>query len=858
MKLPYLFRPDLIALSVLLTMVSSYTAFGFIDILSTTTGRRRHLWLVASAAAMGFGIWSMHFLGVQAFLPHESATYSIPLVLVSLGGAVFTALTALFAVVRRTQTPLVQLTGALLMAGGIFTMHIAGVAAIQASPAVSFHPTAALLTALVTIVGCGVGIKLAAHSQTDRGKALLSRSIGAVFAGLGMAGLLFLCLVTVSLPAQFAPLLQPWMGSADSLSVVGVAGVTALIAAAALLSTSMDRYLDKEARIKTAMIAQLQKSNALREAIVDSALLAIISTDSNGVIRSVNRAAVQMLGYTAEEMVGGMSILQFHDPAEVEEQAIRLSVQLQRGIPADFEAITTLTGDQLLDEREWTYRCCDGHTVPVRLSVSPLQTGNQQSGDMPGDHGFLVIAQDITAQKNAEQTMRRMALYDPLTGLPNRTLLEEQIMRSLALAGRHRLQVSLAVIDLDRFKQINDSLGRLAGDEVLLVLARRLEEAVRTSDMVVRLGSDEFVVLMPGIVHPRQSQDVMQRVLQALSEPIFLEGQELYVTPSIGISAFPNDGHDLNTLLRKADRAMYKAKSRGRNAVAVFSSEIESEPSSLLAMDSALRRAIKRNEFFLVYQPIFHIATGNVVGVEALIRWQQPDGSVLSPVEFIPLAEETGLIFKIGEWVLRTACAKIGMFSRAARGPLRMAVNISPYQFRDPQLLSCVKDTMESTGIEPAQLELEITEGVLLDDSSEAEETIHRLRALGVQIAMDDFGTGYSSLGYLKRFPIDRLKIDRSFVTGMESTRNDQTLTEAVIKMGHSLNAQVTAEGVETALQWQYLHEQGCDDAQGFHLARPMRAEQLLEFLLDRAARAGEQEATGILAHLPIAGFDVN
>jgi EAL domain-containing protein (putative c-di-GMP-specific phosphodiesterase class I) len=284
---------------------------------------------------------------------------------------------------------------------------------------------------------------------------------------------------------------------------------------------------------------------------------------------------------------------------------------------------------------------------------------------------------------------------------------------------------------------------------------------------------------------------------------------------------------------------MYKAKSRGRNSVAVFSSEFEKEASSLLAMDSALRRAIKRNEFFLVYQPIFEILTGRISGVEALIRWQQPDGSVLSPAGFIPLAEETGLILKIGDWVLRTACAQAGMFSRAAGVPLRMAVNISPCQFREPELLTTVRETIESTGIAPSQLELEITEGVLLDDSDEAEETILRIRNMGVQIAMDDFGTGYSSLGYLKRFPIDRLKIDRSFVTGMESTQNDLALTAAVIKMGHSVNAKVTAEGVETALQWQYLCEQGCDDAQGFHLARPMRAEQLVEYLLSHTPQSG-------------------
>jgi diguanylate cyclase (GGDEF)-like protein/PAS domain S-box-containing protein len=641
-----------------------------------------------------------------------------------------------------------------------------------------------------------------------------------------------------------APVSTHWIMGIPAIGQVSVAGIAVLVLSAALLSTSIDRYLVHEQAYKAGILSQLQESNELRAAIVDSAALAILSTDRSGIIQSVNHAAEQMLGAPASELIGKVSLLQLHDPAEVEEQAIRLSSHLNRGIPADLEAITTQTGDQTFDDREWTYFRIDGRRITVKLSISPLR---ELAGQ---DRGFLVIAQDITAQKQAEHSIRHLALHDSLTGLPNRALLEEQIVRSLALAGRHKLQVALAVIDLDRFKQINETFGHSAGDEILLTLAQRLTETVRASDMVVRLGGDEFVILMPGIEHPHQSTDAMHRVLQSLSEPVLFEGHELYITPSIGISAFPNDGHDLATLMRKADRAMYKAKARGRNSVAIFTSELEKEASSLLAMDSALRRAIKRDEFFLVYQPIFNIATGHISGIEALIRWQQPDGSVLAPAGFIPLAEETGLILRIGEWVLRTACAQAGLFSRAAGVPLRMAVNISPYQFREPNLVQTVEDILRSVDITPGQLELEITEGVLLDDSDGAEETIRRIRSLGVQIAMDDFGTGYSSLGYLKRFPIDRLKIDRSFVTGVENTQNDQALISAVIKMGHSLGAKVTAEGVESRLQWQYLCEQGCDDAQGFHLGRPMRAEQLVEFCLNLSAQISRNPLAPLAAGL--------
>jgi len=842
------FRFNLVALSVLIAVVASYTAFGFSDVLIASAGRRRQLWLAAGAFSMGFGIWSMHYLGMLAFHIPVPVSYYLPMVAVSLAAAVFASGAALLSVIEQPRSGVRFAAGAVLMGSGIGVMHYTGMAAMRMQAAAHYDLGIVALSLVISIAFSAVAIKIAVDIHDLGRNRSFARAAGATVMGLGIAAVHYTGMFAVRFTSMSMPTDSHWTVGIPSISVVSVVGTAALVLAAALISTSIDRYLSQEAALKSGMLAQLQEANALRAAIVDSALLAIIATDRNGVIQSVNRSAEQMLGYPASEMVGKMSLLELHDPTEVEEQAIRLSVQLKYGIPADLEAVTTSTGEQKLDEREWTYIRKGGGRLPVRLSVSPLRGQDRE------DRGFLIIAQDITAQKSAEHSVRHLALHDPLTGLPNRALLEEQIARSLALAGRHKLQVALAVIDLDRFKHINDNLGRLAGDEILLTLSRRLTDTVRASDMVVRLGSDEFVILMPGIEHPRQSNDVMQRVHQSLSEPILFEGQELYVTPSIGISAFPGDGHDLNTLLRKADRAMYKAKSRGRNSIAVFSSEFEKEASSLLAMDSALRRAIKRNEFFLVYQPIFHIPSGQITGVEALIRWQQPDGSVLSPAGFIPLAEETGLILKIGEWVLRTACAQAGLFSRAAGVPLRMAVNISPCQFREPALLEAVKETLESTGIRPSQLEIEITEGVLLDDSDEAEETILRIRNMGVQIAMDDFGTGYSSLGYLKRFPIDRLKIDRSFVTGMESTQNDLALTAAVIKMGHSLNAKVTAEGVETALQWKYLCEQGCDDAQGFHLAKPMRAEQLVEFLLNNK----QQSDAAFAVPGRRAGFDVN
>lgn len=829
------FQPYLFFLPVLIGVLAAYTAFAFTDAMTSSTGRHRRLWIWAGAITMGFGMWSIPYVGMLAAHAPTTVQYHLPLVALSLIAAILISGAALVTISERPRTRSHFAVGSALLGCGIVAMHYSGIAAMRINAAPRFHFDLLALSIVVSVSFSALAIKVgtAIHGNNRiPSRTTLVRVTGAILMGLGIAGSHALDVMGLHFTTAPTPASSVWMIGISSIGAIGIAGTAGLMLIVALLSTSVDRHLAHEEALKTGLLLQLQEANALRAAIVDSALLAIISTDREGVIRSVNRAAEQMLGYSSEELIGKVSLTELHDQTEIEEQAIRMSVQLKYGIPADLEAIVASSGNQKLDDREWTYICKDGRRIPVRLSVSVLY------GPAREEQGYLVIAQDISAQKNAEHSVRHLALHDPLTGLPNRMLLEEQIVRSLALASRHDMQVALAVIDLDRFKHINDTLGRQTGDEILLTIARRLTDVVRASDMVVRLGSDEFAVLMPGIEHPRQSMDTMARVQQVLSEAIHVTGMDLYVTPSIGISAFPGDGHDLNTLLRKAGRAMNKAKSQGRNAVAIFSSDLEKEESSLLVMESALHRAIKHNEFFLVYQPVFHMSSGRIIGVEALLRWQQPDGNTLMPADFIPLAEETGLIRKIGERVLRTACSQLGIFSRAAGSPLTMAVNISSSQFRESELIETVRDTLASTGIAYNQLELEITESVLLDENEEAKETIRRIRSMGVQIVMDDFGTGYSSLSYLKRFPIDRLKIDRSFVTGMESAENDLALTSAIIKMGHSLNAKVTAEGVETARQWQVLCEQGCDDAQGFHLAKPMRAEQMVEYLLGQSPRA--------------------
>ncbi|WP_446743675.1 putative bifunctional diguanylate cyclase/phosphodiesterase [Silvibacterium acidisoli] len=575
-------------------------------------------------------------------------------------------------------------------------------------------------------------------------------------------------------------------------------------------------------------VADLEAANMQHAAILDSAALAIITTDLDGSILSANRETERLLGYSTQDLIENRNLAIFHDSFELEQQARILSRELSTTIRPGLEAILARARRSRQDEREWNYVRKDGTRFPVRLTISQLFNPDG------GEEGFLAIAQDLSEQKRVEARMQHLAYHDALTNLPNRAFLHEQVTRSLAWARSQNRKVSLAVLDLDRFKHINDTLGHPVGDKVLIEIARRLAISVRQADTVARFGGDEFVILMPGVDDPEQSSEIMQRIRKTLEEPIMVGSHELYTTPSIGISSFPADGNDLETLLRKADRAMYWAKEHGRNTVETYDESMDRNAAAMLEMENSMRRALQREEFFLVYQPIFSIATGRVTGVEALLRWKQKTGKTIPPMDFVPLAEETGMILPIGEWVLRTACRDARKFIETAGCPLRLSVNVSPRQFKAPALFGLIADLLATHNIEPHDLQLEITEGVLLDERDGTAATVAGLRAIGVQVAIDDFGTGYSSLGYLRRFPIDRLKIDRSFVSDVAQTEEDTALAAAIISIGHTLRLKVTAEGVETAEQLEYLRTRDCDEAQGYYFAKPMSFEDLTKFLIDR------------------------
>lgn len=463
----------------------------------------------------------------------------------------------------------------------------------------------------------------------------------------------------------------------------------------------------------------------------------------------------------------------------------------------------------------------NGEEFPVKLSSIAVR-------DADGNClGMVTACEDITPWKEAEERINQLAYFDTLTGLANRRNFFNRLTQAIALAHREERQVGLLFFDLDNFKDINDTLGHDFGDRLLQHVANRLTEIMRESDTLARLGGDEFVIVLTSIINLESAAIVARRILAILSRPFQIEGKQVFSSTSIGIALFPDDGHDPEDLFKCADTAMYHAKETGKSTFRFFSSEMNRNIMRRVALESGLRQGLDNKEFFLHFQPQWDLQTEKIIGVEALVRWQSPDFGLVMPAEFISLAECTGLIVALGEWVLHTACLQARQWQEAGHERLRVAINISGKQLVQPNFFDTARSILAETGVNPAAIEFEFTESVLMDNAEKVVGTLRALKGLGLQLSIDDFGTGYSSLSYLKHFTIDRVKIDRAFVMDITRSKDDAAIVDAIISMSHSLNLKVIAEGVETPEQLQFLKEHHCDEIQGFYLARPMTAEDL-------------------------------
>ena len=593
--------------------------------------------------------------------------------------------------------------------------------------------------------------------------------------------------------------------------------------------------LSRDLSERREMEQQLAQANRLQQAILDFAPFAIISTNADGVVRSANPAAERIFGQPLGDLLGKTRFASLFEPADVAARAAELSQEAGARVAPGFEVFAYKARQGFTDEREWNLMCGDGSSLPAHVSVTALRDGN---GTL---NGFLGIAYDITERKRRDDYTRHIAHHDAVTGLPNRVLLQDRLQMAMQRSRRDGSQIGVLMIDLDHFKRINDSLGHHVGDLMLSKISERLGGCVRAGDTVARMGGDEFVVMLPDVTEADSIKRIAAAIVERVSAPITAGNHEVLVTPSVGVSVFPTDGQDVHSLLRHADMAMYQAKASGRRCFRVFSNAMERAAAEKLELETAMRRALEREEFVVHYQPQVCLNSGRVVGVEALLRWNDAVHGAVPPSRFIPVAEETGLIVPLGEWVLRTACRDAVRLQQACGAPLRLAVNLSPRQFRQGNLQALIERALADSGLDPAHLELEITEGVLMDSSDELAERLQRLRALGLAFAVDDFGTGYSSLSYITRFPIDTLKIDRSFVSRLPDSAGDAAVAQTIIALAHSLRIKVVGEGVESEQQLDFLRARRCDMGQGFRFGKGGTVDDLLA----QGYRFGEVEPWG-------------
>lgn len=484
----------------------------------------------------------------------------------------------------------------------------------------------------------------------------------------------------------------------------------------------------------------------------------------------------------------------------------------------------------------------DGTVIDVEIRRATFQYG--------GAPAIQTVIHDITRHKDYEEQLRRQALHDALTGLPNRLLLMDRMEQAITTANRSGCSFYVLFFDLDRFKYVNDTLGHDAGDELLKIITARMAECARKGDTLARLGGDEFVLMLEEIDGEQVIAPLIRRIMERICEPVVLGEREVAVTCSVGISVYPQDATDTFTLLKYADTAMYHAKEKGRNGVERYSADMHSRVNEHLVMEFHLRRALDRNEFLLQYQPLVDLRTGRIIGAEALVRWRHPELGLVTPARFIPLAEEIGLIAGIGEWVMRTACTQARAWHDAGFRDLQVSVNLSAQQLVRPQFESEVARALEVSGLRPQCLELEITESASMRSPEHTVLLLLKLKAMGIGIAIDDFGTGYSNLSYLKRFPVDRLKLDRSFVSDITGNPDDSALARAIIGMAHSLDLAVVAEGVETPTQVRQLSNYGCDEMQGYYFSPPVDPDEFLAML--RSGRKLDTTTRAIIGNVPM------
>jgi diguanylate cyclase (GGDEF)-like protein/PAS domain S-box-containing protein len=750
-----------------------------LTLLARTQGRASHrsaLWLVGAAGVFGAGVWSLHFVAMLAFMPDMPIAYDVMATAASVVIAVAGSLLA-FIIWRLARPPLLGAAlGGLMLAAAVGGMHYTGIAAMHVGGRLSLNPRMAAASILV-----GAVLGILALARAGRLAALGRR--------LEVTGWLALCVCALHFTGMAAVTITPGLPMVQGGALLGSRALAVVVGSISL------------AILVLSLAAALAEQHLSARAVMELARIRLLSGLSHevmmilrdGVVREINSAGERLFGKRAEQLLG------MHVSRLFADTDIMATIARDR------------TGSEVPRTEEVMVRAAGLQQVPVELSC----TGILYEG-----HAAVAIALlDLSDRKRDEERIRHLAHHDALTDLPNRALLRDRLTQALERAAREGSGVAVLYLDLDRFKPINDLLGHASGDMLLVQVARRLQAEIRASDTLARIGGDEFVIVSGAAGRPENAADLAARLVETLARPFDLAGRQVEIGVSVGIALSPADGASQETLIRAADTALYRVKDERRGTFRFYETTMDAHLQERRLLEQDLRHAVDRGELELHYQPLVNCTTGGTEAFEALLRWRHPERGLIQPADFIPLAEETGQIDKIGKWVMEEACRAAATWAL----PTRVAVNVSPAQFRQSDLPRVVAAILHQSGLPASRLEIEVTEGVFINDSKHAIDVLQALHEHGVCLSLDDFGTGYSSLSYLRSFAFDKIKIDKSFIKGLGQSEEAAMIVRAIIALGHNLGLSIVAEGIETPQQLAFIQAERCDYVQGYLLGRPTR-----------------------------------
>ncbi len=784
--------PRLIALAVFICAIACITVVAMLTRALKNRGMGRAAWTIAATFAFGSGVWALHFVAMLAFQAHMPVAYDVSWTVFSILVAIIGTLPGFALFLSAPRRPLVALLGGTIVGLGITAMHFTGMMAMRLGAVVIFQRPYVIAAITVGAVFGALALFVAGRWQTRAG-----RLLGGLLLAFAIVAMHFTGMTAVVL----APVLGPGIAPGDAvftpaLLAIAVAAISSLILLAGLMFALIDARMEQRDRAETWRLRQ----------IADSAFEGLM-IHRDGIIIDVNAAFTGMVGLPMDQIIG-RSVLDFAAQQDIAHVKERLATSRN-------------------DLEECAFRAANGTVLTVEVLARDIEYG--------GKPAKVVALRDISERKKAAEQLEYLAHHDPLTGLANRSLLRERISAAIALAEKSGESLALLLLDLDRFKAVNDLHGHPIGDQVLVRVAARLRAAARGAEIIARLGGDEFVILLTAEAgaEAARAAEVAQRVIASLTEPFEVGASFLQINTSIGVSLYPQHGADADELLKNADTALYSAKRAGRGTQRMFDPAMDAELRRRRHLEQDLRLAIRRRTLDIHFQPLFKNDGKTLAGFEALARWRHPAFGPISPADFIPLAEESGLIVPLGRLVLDIACAEAASWSQ----PHRIAVNISPAQLRAGNLVATVTEVLARTGLPPSRLELEVTESLLIEDTEATLTTLSALKALGLRIVLDDFGTGYSSLSYLRRFPFDKLKIDRSFIQALGENDEAMAIVRAIVALADSLTLDVTAEGVETETQLRLLQEESNAEMQGYLLGRPAPADTFSSLLATGAAK---------------------